>query len=365
MTSHPENPLRVVLGPEIWSRQKTGGISRYFNELADSLTRGNIDIVLMVPKDYQGLFSHSGINVIKVGGSCDFRKVLKRLRGAGHIYHSTYYDSKNLRYAKRIGFSTVVSVFDFISEKFPDPKPRFRQIVNEKIKSIELADRVICISSNTRKDLQEHCHIDLGKVSVVPLASPFGLNTSDFKPLRNRKNFVLYVGKRGGYKNFQTLLKAFSLTSYFRDQTQLIAFGGGEFTANELLEISSLGISSSVLNVQGTDSDLCMLYATAQIFVYPSFYEGFGLPLLEAMSFGCPVLASNTSSMPEVCDTAALYFNPDSPIELGELLESTLSNQSLLNNLSKLGSARSIKFSWEKTASLTMNVYKDLQQKIE
>ena len=364
MVSDAGNPLRIALGPEIWAGQKFGGISRYFYEIALALTKENVDILLIVPQGYDGYFPLAEINTLSVKNFRDFRRVLKELGRGGYLYHATYYNSKNLRYAREFGLKTVVTVFDYISEKFPEPKPRFRRTVNEKSASIELANRVISISQNTRIDLLQHSNIDPRNVSVISLASSFSSHFDKLMTNHTRKNLILYVGKREGYKNFQTLLKAFAHSPVLRNDMQLIAFGGGNFSEQEFLDISSLGVSGLVVDVQGTDENLRNLYLDAKIFVYPSLYEGFGLPLLEAMSLGCPVLASNTSSMPEVCGAAALYFNPENLIELSQLLETTLSNQPLLERLASLGFSRSAEFSWEKTASHTLNVYQELQQEI-
>jgi glycosyltransferase involved in cell wall biosynthesis len=353
-------PIRIALGPEIWEGQKVGGISRYFNEIALALTEVKLEILLIVPQDYDGYFSHTNFKTISIKGFRDFRRAIRKLGEDGYIYHSTYYNSKNLRYAKGHGLRTVVTVFDFISEKFPEPKPRFRRIRNEKITSLALADRVISISHNTKKDLLEYSHINPEKVAVIPLASSFGVFEVNSSAENSRRQFILYVGKRDGYKNFDALLRAFAHGPSVKTQLKLIAFGGGEFSKQEVEVISSLGVLGKVINVQGTDEDLEDLYREAKLFVYPSLYEGFGLPLLEAMSLGCPVLASNTSSIPEVCGGASLHFNPNNSEELSELIESTLANKPLLDQLSQLGYSRSLEFSWEKTASLTLEVYKDL-----
>lgn len=354
-------PIKIALGPEIWEGQKVGGISRYFNELALALTAVKLEILLLIPQDYDGYFSHTNFTTISIKGFRDFRREIRKLGEDGYIYHSTYYNSKNLRCAKVHGLKTVVTVFDFISEKFPEPKPRFRRIRNEKIKSLALADRVISISHNTKKDLLEYSIVNPEKVTVIPLASSFGVFGVNLRAEKSRGQFILYVGKRDGYKNFDTLLRAFAHGPMMKTQLKLIAFGGGEFSEQEVDVISSLGVLGKVINVQGTDEDLENLYREAQLFVYPSLYEGFGLPLLEAMSLGCPVLASNTSSIPEVCGGASLHFNPNNSKELSELIESTLANQPLLDQLSQLGYSRSLEFTWEKTASLTLDVYKNLR----
>ena len=128
--------------------------------------------------------------------------------------------------------------------------------------------------------------------------------------------YLLYVGSRAGYKNFGLLLEAFSrsgLAGHYR----LLAVGGGAFTAAEQQRIASLRLAGSITVIpKADDAILARAYRDAALFIYPSLYEGFGFPPLEAMSMGCPVLVNRTSSLPEVCGDAAFYFDASDPDEL-------------------------------------------------
>lgn len=349
----------VVIGPEIWAAQTNGGISRYFVDLANNLLRLNSEVLVLIPDhansqvgNLKTTFELNDLNkdLTSISTSCGDQK---------KIYHATYYKYKNLRLAKSLGFKTVITVFDMISEIYPERPPRFRFPSNLKKKAIRSADGIICISESTKKDLVRIYGLDEEKIEVVHLASSFHLESDD--ELRfPRKNCILYVGKRAGYKNFSLLLKAFGESSFLRNGYTLIAFGGGDFNVDEKRFISETSLQDVVVNMSGDDSVLRDLYLTSRILVYPSLYEGFGLPIIEAMSLGCPVITGNVSSMPEIGSSAALYFDPTDIQDLTELLEQTLSSEDVLARSAELGLERSKEFSWQSTASQTYDFYVNL-----
>jgi glycosyltransferase involved in cell wall biosynthesis len=228
-----------------------------------------------------------------------------------------------------------------------------------RIKSIRLADGIICISESTKNDLIRVYGIDERIIKVFCLASSFEVRAPTDLQMR-RENFILYVGNRSGYKNFKVLLNAFGESHFLKSNFTLIAFGGGQFNEEEEEEIAKLNVGQSVIHIGGDDSRLRELYLTSKLLVYPSLYEGFGLPLLEAMSLGCPVITSEVSSMPEIGHEAVLYFDPSSAEGLQRLLEKTLLNEELLETLTQKGLARSAKFSWRVTAMETLDFYNKL-----
>jgi glycosyltransferase involved in cell wall biosynthesis len=358
----PEKSLSentVVIGPEIWAAQTNGGISRYFVELANNLRTLNSKVVVLIPDH-----TNSQVENLKTTFKLNnFKKDLTSIsRSCGDqkkIYHATYYEYKNLRLAKSLGFKTVITVFDMISEIYPERPPRFRFPSNLKQKAICSADGIICISESTKRDLVRIYGLDEEKIEVVHLASSFQLESDDESQIP-RKDFILYVGKRTGYKNFSLLLKAFGKSSFLRNRFTLVAFGGGDFNVDEKRFISEASLQDRVVNVCGDDLVLRDLYLTSRILVYPSLYEGFGLPILEAMSLGCPVITGNVSSMPEIGSGAALYFDASDIQGLTELLEQTLSSEGILARSAELGLERSKEFSWQSTASETNDFYVNL-----
>jgi glycosyltransferase involved in cell wall biosynthesis len=168
------------------------------------------------------------------------------------------------------------------------------------------------------------------------------------------------VGHRGGYKNFKGMLLAVASRKELRKDFDIIAFGGPAFNASEIDLIHKAGLrDGSVHQISGGDAILGQLYREASAFVYPSLYEGFGLPLLEAMAHGCPVVSSNTSSMPEVVGQAGEYF---SPIDIGEQADAICNvvfDLSRREGLVHLGNEQLNNFSWRKCAEETLDLYKN------
>jgi glycosyltransferase involved in cell wall biosynthesis len=227
----------------------------------------------------------------------------------------------------------------------------------EKKKSILAADFVICISESTRLDLLNHISIDESRVKVVPLsADSFFYQTTGLRKSQHNP-FFLYVGQRSGYKNFLLLLKAFSHLPSTCGEFNLHVFGGGPFSSEELRLISDLALANRVIKVDGDDEALKTQYHLAHAFVYPSLYEGFGIPILEAMAVGCPVITSNTSSMPEVAGGAALLFDPSNCESLENAMSEIVSSPDLRDTLISRGHLRAAQFSWSETAKQTLNLY--------
>ena len=173
--------------------------------------------------------------------------------------------------------------------------------------------------------------------------------------------FILYVGQRGGYKNFKSLLRVFASTPALRDEFKLVAFGGGIFSDIEKMELRRFGLTDKdVISIEGDDQVLMSLYASAHCMVYPSMYEGFGMPPLEAMSFGCPVVCSNAGSLPEIAGDGAYMVSPENLDDIRVGLEEVCYNMELRGNLKHRGRLRTGKFSWDVCGGKTKDVYTSL-----
>jgi glycosyltransferase involved in cell wall biosynthesis len=251
-----------------------------------------------------------------------------------------------------------------IHELFPDFMGANSKTARDKKIAVKNADHIICISESTKRDAIELLNICESKVSVVHL----GVDTfresatnSHVDPTPNYHPYILYVGERGGYKNFSCLLKVVAQTAKLKRDFQIIAFGGGAFSRHEHKEIHALGLTDRhVINISCNDSLLQMYYKNASAFVYPSLYEGFGLPPLEAMSAGCPVISSNTSSMPEIISDAAEFFNPEDIECFAQALEAVVYSEERRADLVVRGYKRVQALSWNKCAQQTLNVYEKL-----
>src|SRR6201999_3653680 len=210
-----------------------------------------------------------------------------------------------------------------------------------------------CVSQSSRRDLLHFYDVDEDKTHVVHHGfSPLQLDSTRAETSgESRIPYLLYVGSRSEYKNFQLLLEAFSRSGLDSDY-RLMVVGGGEFSAAERARISSLGLAGRInLIPKANDATLADAYRNAALFVYPSLCEGFGFPPLEAMSLNCPVLVFRTSSLPEVCGDAAFYFDHSNPEDLAHAMVSTLGNAEGLNVKRQLGDRQVTLYDWKQTAT--------------
>lgn len=262
------------------------------------------------------------------------------------IWLSTYFSRSQFNWKGK----EVVWVFDMIYELFPEVMPNSSDVIKIKRDSIENANDIYCISNSTALDLEGFYEQSKGKIRVVHLS-----HDEIFKVRAEREinthvsyKFVLYVGSRSHYKEFNTLLKAYT-HSDLKEKTKLVVVGTS-WTAEEEKFIKSAQISQNIVLFERISDDfLCDLYNQAGAFIYPSLYEGFGIPLLEAMACGCPVIASRIPSTLEVAGEVPIYFEPGN----SESLKNALDLITLKNNMEKrisLGLEKASEFSWEKAA---------------
>ena len=361
--------INVFYGPEIWPLQLAGGISRYFSELIPRINHTGDNKVYAFSTPNQNVFvkripQNSLIEVSEFTSSylLDFKKLTNFNSTSRSIYHSTYYGKVNYSHLKKNGFKIITTVYDLILEKFPNEKKSLIPRVNLKRKAIAQADHIICISNSTKSDLENIYKVDSDKISVVHLGVNTTINSSKVRSYKIlNENYLLYVGKRDGYKNFLTLLTVFGESKYLQESFKLVLFGGEKLSSIEIELINKYNLSPRIyIPNDDDDTTLQNLYLNATALVYPSLYEGFGLPIIEAMSFGCPVFASNTSSIPEIGGDAVFYFNPYNLEEIKYVLEKTLRQTTLLGSKSLIGYSRAAQFSWDNSAIQTLKVYNNV-----
>lgn len=364
--------MKIAFDHQVFGWQQYGGISRYIYELAIQLASTYEQEVAVIAPLHVNKYLMNAPSVLNVSGVA-----VPQLPKTGKIYaainrlffklmvhkfhpdiiHETYYALNRLapKDAK-----VILTVYDMIHERFSNDFPKSDHTSRDKVSAVARADHVICISEQTKQDLIEILGVDASKISVVhlgfTLTSQDNLTAVAIEPVRP---FLLYVGSRGGYKNFEGLLKAYAASPILKNGFDLICFGGGDLTNKEKTLIQQLGISiDRVSQVSGNDTLLAGYYKAASAFVYPSLYEGFGIPPLEAMSFDCPVVCSNLSSIPEVVGNAAEMFDPENPDSIRAAIERVINNPQLRENLIKLGRERIKLFSWERCAQQTLDVYR-------
>jgi glycosyltransferase involved in cell wall biosynthesis len=274
------------------------------------------------------------------------------------VFHPTYYDPYFIEQLD--GKPFVVTFFDMIYEKFGHIYPELtndKVILNGKKTVLSAANKVIAISNSTKNDLIELFGVDPDKITVIYLGSSMPISV----PNTNRiikEPYVLFVGNRGRYKNFSFFLES---VADLLSEIKLICAGGGKFNKEESKQIEKLSLRGQVLQVPFTnDETLANFYANALCFVFPSLYEGFGIPVLEAFSCGCTCVLSDRASLPEVGGEAAVYFNPEDCMSIHKAVSSVISNEDLRNDKIEKGYERLSHFSWDKTRVETFNLYASL-----
>jgi glycosyltransferase involved in cell wall biosynthesis len=365
----------ITYDHQIFSCQEYGGISRYFYELAKRVNASaEFSASVVAPLHVNRYLDGGGVDVkgIRIPSLPRTQWVMESINGSvgsalsrmsrPDVFHETYYPESSTAPKK---CPIVVTVHDMIPERLSEFFGSSDNSSVRKRAAVERADRVICVSENTRRDLVELFKPDPAKVHTIHLgitrATP--LNTVDAlsKERPHGRPFFLYVGMRAAYKNFDRVLRAYVSRQWLRTEFDLIVFGYGAFTPREMELMASLGLDNTrVRRMTGSDTLLGHLYSNAVALIYPSLYEGFGIPPLEAMAYGCPVLCSNRSSIPEVVGDAGLYFDPESLDSIADAMERVAAVTEVRVELSILGGERAKLFSWDRCAAQTMNVYRDL-----
>lgn len=355
----------VIFGPEIWSLQIDGGISRYFQQLIAGLSNQGVNGKVLTQKNSNKRISSKDSGSFQVDSLKESKNPYTEISSLfkqysdTFIYHPTYY-TKNLHAIKNSKAKIVVTVFDLISELYPEKKSRIRKNINQKLISMQEADQILCISETTKRDLIQIYDIPKDKITVTYLGTNIGSVNKIKMTKLAQVPYLLYVGKRQGYKNFKNLVHAYSRSRDLKENFSLICVGGGEFAPFEISELRDLQIFDKVTRIDADDALLAMYYQNAACLVYPSLYEGFGLPPVEAMSLGCLVIASSGGSIPEICKDAAVYFDPSDPNSICGTILKSLSDEELKNSMRLKGFEVAETFTWEKTAAKTLNAYLNL-----
>jgi glycosyltransferase involved in cell wall biosynthesis len=287
-------------------------------------------------------------------------------KGNYDIYHQTLYDTYALSSLPRSKiFVTTMHDLNFV--KIPQFYQNRSQILSFLLRSDLLkyqkesakkADHIIAISETTKHDLINEWDIDENKITVIYHGIAEPISDLPLSKLHSRP-YVLFVGARVAYKNFNNAIRAFAIMAQKYDNIDFICTGKS-FDESELNLFTELKIQNRVFCISASENQMACLYRDALCFIYPSFYEGFGMPILEAMSYKCPVILSKASCFPEIACDAGLYFDPYSIDDILLNLEKVLTDSECVLSLKEKGSKRVLDFSWKKTAKMHLDVYKSL-----
>lgn len=332
--------MKIFVDGQIFAVQEYGGVSKYFVEMLSILSSKNAIFV--------GIGIHHNKYLLEAAGrfKTGMVHVPKLPKGIGlvarlcnslldiiaqtiikpEIVHWTYFRKIYLGTKHSI---KIITVYDMIHELFPQYFNNASSVTRDKLKGISCADHIITISQSTKDDLIKLFGVEQEKISVIHLAVNEKIireNIASFKGESVIKNsqFILYVGARNGYKNFMKLIESLTLVCQDNPELKLVCFGGGQFSDEEIEYFCTRKLDDRIVHFSGPDRLLHKLYSEASIFVYPSLYEGFGLPPIEAIAAGTKVCASNTSCIPEVMKDMCDYFDPLSASDIAASINKTL-----------------------------------------
>ncbi|MBE9249173.1 glycosyltransferase [Dolichospermum sp. LEGE 00240] len=372
---------------------KNRGIGRYTQSVIEALfnqqNAPSFDLyansTLPEPLLNKNLFSYSSIDYPYIGSCATNDLLLKSTlisSDANMVFIPSPMEGLDSTIPDYTNFTKKIFVicYDLIPLIFSD-----RYLLNDKnmqslymrrLKNIQNADFIFAISESTRQDVIKYLKIPPNKVlnisgGVSPFFTPVQVNEhySWLKTFADKfgihKKFILYTGGEDWRKNIEGLVHGFAkLPNSFRENYQLVvACKVSDFFTQEISRLAAkLGIGKSlVLTNYITDEELRALYSTCSLFVFPSFYEGFGLPLLEAISCGAPAIASNNSSLPEILGDSELLFDPHSPDDIARIILTVLSNEEFKMRIAENSLQQAAQFSWESVAQKMVSVFQEHQ----
>lgn len=365
--------MKVLFDHQIFTGQRYGGISRVFFELIKELgLNENIDteVPLLVSNNHYFSKDHNFILKFfflnrEFKGKQRIMSLVNRLNTVRQlksqnfdVFHPTYYDPFFLKHIKDNPY--VLTVHDMIHEKFSHMFSSKDITANNKRLLVEKASKIIAVSENTKKDIIEVYGIDESKIKVIYLGNSLVYNPDVIINIDIPKKYILFVGSRGGYKNFDKFVSSVSKILHSDYELCVLCIGGGRFTPDEIKCFSEYNISRQIFQYDLNDRSLAYFYRHAKLFVFPSLYEGFGIPILEAFACECPLVCSATSSLPEIAGNAARYFDPYDEESMRDAILDVLNNEKLRDSLIQNGSERLSLFSWKKTAFQTGEVYRNI-----
>jgi glycosyltransferase involved in cell wall biosynthesis len=280
------------------------------------------------------------------------------------VYHSPYY-----LMPFRAGIPTLLTVYDLIPLLFPRQASLRARLLFRWATALALktASHVIAISQATRRDVLKAYRVSPDKLSVVPLAADPAFHPShafEIEGVRHRyglpDRYALYLGSNKPHKNLVRLVEAWAGANV-SSASLVIAGAWDPHYAQPRERTLELGVENTIHFLGPIpEQDLCALYGGAMFAVFPTLYEGFGLPVLEAMACGTPVICSNASSLPEVAGDAALYFDPTDTESIAQAIRCAMDDPGLRTMLLERGIARAAQFSWERAARKTLDLYRQV-----
>lgn len=367
-----QEKIRIFMDNQIFTIQNFGGISRVFTELylrfkSGSFSECEIPIIFS-ENDYlkgilntHSLFPENKSFLKKLFYYAINRSysVLRLLRGNFDVFQPTYYDPYFLPFLKNKPF--VLVVHDMTHELFPENVSIQDRTIEWKKKLVYKADRIVAISENTKRDIIKFYDIDESKIEVIYWGTSMAVSKEKVE-IDLPEKYILFVGNRNTYKNFNLFFKSIIPILKEKQDLNLVCAGSSKFSQEEMEMIQREELVDRVKHIKfKNDKEQAYIYNNAICFVFPSLYEGFGLPVLEAFACDCPVVLSNTSSFPEVGGDAVEYFNPRDTKSIEDSVRRVVENPKLRKEMIQKGKQRLKIFSWDNAAKKFLDIYKTLK----
>lgn len=368
--------MKILLDPQIFNAQVYGGISRYYTEVFSELYKNkNVEIeipIIFSKNEYLkvsnlynkqqrkysllvSLIGKLGISTRKMSRKKNRKKTIEALKKQDFdLFIPTYYDPYFLEFIGNKPF--VLTVYDMIHELFPEYFSDGKEIVANKKLLMTKAAKIIAVSQNTKKDIIKiYPEIDPSKIEVIYHGNSIKINENAVVNLP--ENYILFVGVRDNYKNFNFMIDA--IADLFRNDPtlELICAGGGKFNKEELELINNLDLHSRISQRNFNEEEMGQFYKNAECFVFPSMYEGFGIPVLESMACGCPIVLTNNSSFPEVAGEAGIFYELNNKTDLKSKIEWVLNHEDVRKEFSRKGLQQVQKFNWREAAMECYGLY--------
>lgn len=360
--------MRVVLDEQIFAIQPYGGISRMFAELASQFIDGEVDDVELVPFNAPVVNRYvlDSSRIRRGLGASEAKNQWTALAGyfarrprfeEVDVVHSTFYLPHGLASPKSV--KRVVTIHDMIPELMPQTRRRL-DFLTLKSHYVRSADHIVCVSESTKQDL-----LKVYGLTGVPISVVHHGVDSRFKPDGPKLDYLpdrylIYVGNRNQYKDAEVLFRAFEMVVKSDQDIHLVCVGGSGLSDREVQRLKEMGIRDRVSQRLLSDHDMISAYAHAAAFVFPSHFEGFGLPALEAMACGAPTILARATSLPEVGGDAALYFEPGDARDLARSISEVLRDPATARDLRGRGLTRAADFTWQRAARETAEVYRSV-----
>lgn len=363
--------MKILFDHQIFNLQKRGGISRYFAEIIGGLRKNGVSAELALRFSDNMLTDELGFdtkqnpfrNFSNLKGYKNFMEWLNRSnslkvirQGNFDVFHPTYYHPYFLEKIPQKPF--VITIHDMIHEKLSHKTSVMDTTAKHKKLLAEKASHIIAVSENTKNDVIGFYGLPENKITVIHHG--FSLESISPNAVETLQNvpFLLFVGERTGYKQFDWLLQ--NAAKWLKENgITLVVVGGKALSGEEKEKIQALGLDEFVRHLNHvSDAQLSWLYQQASAFVYPSIYEGFGLPILEAFAQNCPVILPVASCFPEVAGDAAFYYEVNDEIGFVNCLNAALDEQQRAAMIQK-SQKRLSHFSWKKSVQEHLKVYEN------